>query len=231
METLKNRQHLFFDLDDTLWDFEKNSSIVLSELFIEFKLKQKIKTDFLDFYSAYKNINQHLWTQYRKKQIDKDFLRSSRFHLSLKFFDHDDFDESLLLNEQYLQRAPKGKLLKDGCLETLEYLAEKHTLHIITNGFKEIQHIKIDGCGLRDYFSNIIISEEHSLTKPDEKIFRLAETFANTDRESCVMIGDNFDCDIKGANDAGWASIYFSENEHHYSGHAIKSLAELKLLF
>ena len=89
-------------------------------------------------------------------------------------------------------------------------LNKNYHLHIITNGFKEVQAIKIDGCGLRNYFKNIIISEEHNLSKPEEKIFRLAESFADAKTEECVMIGDNFESDIVGALNAGWEAIYFA---------------------
>jgi len=231
MADLKNRRHLFFDLDDTLWDFEKNSALVLEELFMEFELQHKVKTDFQNFYDAYKKINRLLWNDYRNKQIDKEFLRSQRFDLAFKEFAHHNFEESLLLNEQYLSRAPNGKSLKEGCLDVLNYLQKNYTLHIITNGFKEIQQIKIDGCGLRDFFSHIIISEEHQLTKPDEKIFRLAESRAGAHKNECVMIGDNFDCDVNGALNAGWEAVYFSEGEHNYEGHAINKLEQLKGLF
>src|SRR4051812_27525854 len=108
MADLKNRKHLFFDLDDTLWDFEKNSSAVLKELFIEFAMAEKLNVDFDNFYLAYKIINQDLWSQYYKKTIDKTFLRNNRFNLAFGKFNYDHAGESLLVNEQYLLRAPHG---------------------------------------------------------------------------------------------------------------------------
>ena len=110
---------------------------------------------------------------------------------------------------------------------------DKHyKLHIITNGFKEVQSIKIDNCGLKNYFDTIIISEEHNLTKPDEKIFRLAENFAKTTKDECVMIGDNFESDIIGAINSGWDAIYFTEkNPENFSGKNISNLKELQTIF
>jgi len=225
--------HLFFDWDDTLWDFEKNSCTVLEELFFEFELNNKLQTDFETFLSKYKATNQRFWTQYQKREIDKSYLRNHRFNETFKQFDYHNYEENLLIAEQYLSRSPKGTQLKNGCIETLEYLKEKnYQLHIITNGFKEVQNIKINGSKLRPYFSQIIISEEHNLTKPDEKIFRLAEAFANSKQEECVMIGDNFESDVTGALNAGWDAIYFSsENKSDFKGETIKELTELKKLF
>jgi putative hydrolase of the HAD superfamily len=232
MAHLGHKTHLFFDLDDTLWDFEKNSSFVLKDLFREFELADKLKTDFDAFYTKYKVVNQDLWKQYYQKQIDKNYLRNHRFNQTFKLFAYDNYDENLLLTEEYLYRSPQGTALKEGCIETLDYLKQQYTLHIITNGFKEVQGIKLDGCGLRPYFSNIIVSEEHELTKPDEKIFRLAESFANTSQQHCVMIGDNYESDIAGALNAGWDAIYFSEkNEMNFEGNLITRLQDLKAMF
>jgi putative hydrolase of the HAD superfamily len=232
MAGLKNKKHLFFDLDDTLWDFEKNSSGVLEALFFEFELDVKLKTDFKNFYATYKTINQGLWSQYYKKQIDKTFLRNNRFNETFKEFGYDNYAENLRVTEQYLHRSPQGRHLKEGCRDILDYLKENYTLHIITNGFMEVQHIKIDGCRLRDYFSQIVISEEHGFTKPDVEIFRLAEAFACAPAEDCVMIGDNYESDIEGALNAGWEAVYFSEeNRTGHKGYFIKRLEELKKIF
>lgn len=232
MAHLRSRKHLFFDLDDTLWDFEGNSSRVLQELFHEFALEEKLNTNFQDFYAAYKMTNAELWTRYYQKQIDKAYLRNHRFNLAFSRFGYDNYEENLLITGQYLERSPKGKLLKEGCLEMLDYLKHNYKLHLITNGFKEVQAIKINSCGLRNYFSAIVISEEHSLTKPDEAIFRLAESMAGASREECVMIGDNFECDIQGALNAGWEAIHISDSAAPgFTGHSISSLKEIKAFF
>jgi putative hydrolase of the HAD superfamily len=226
-----NIKHIFFDFDDTLWDFEKNSAIVLEQLFAEYELSEKLKTDFDTFHVTYKKINQELWRSYYKKEIDKQYLRNNRFDLAFREFSYTNYKENLEVTEHYLARSPYGTHLKADCIDTLNYLKEKYTLHIITNGFKEVQDIKIDACGLRDYFSCILISEEHKLTKPDLEIFRLAETLANCQKEECVMIGDNFESDIVGAEGAGWKSVFLSENpKEDFNGKIISGLGELKQL-
>jgi putative hydrolase of the HAD superfamily len=232
MADLKDKKHLFFDFDDTLWDFQKNSSLILFELFHEFQLSEKLKTDFNTFEKKYRSINLELWSKYAKRQIDKTHMRSNRFDVVFKFFGYDNYEENLRVTEQYLTRGPRGTFLKEGCIDTLEYLKQKHHLHIITNGFKESQTVKIEASGLKNYFTHIIISEEHQLVKPEEKIFRLAETLAGTEREHCIMIGDSFESDVTGALNAGWQAIYFTENEtENYTGRTINRLAELKNLF
>lgn len=232
MADLKLKRHLFFDFDDTLWDFQKNSTAVLQELFLEFNLQDKLQTNADEFLSAYKTVNLQFWSQYYKKEIDKQFLRNYRFHETFKVFGYDNYDENLLVTEQYLKRSPQGSSLKEGCVEVLDYLKSRYKLHIITNGFKEVFSIKMEACGIRNYFDHIIISEEHALVKPDKEIFRLAETIAKTHAGECVMIGDSMESDIQGAINAGWEAIHLSEEKKStFEGSTIAKLDELKNLF
>jgi putative hydrolase of the HAD superfamily len=232
MADLSHKKHLFFDFDDTLWDFQKNSSVILQQLFEEYGLQDKLSTDFGNFHNTYRTINQQLWSKYYKKEIDKHEVRNRRFHIVFQSFGYDNYEENLEITQHYLTRTPKGTFLKEGCIETLNYLKQNYTLHIITNGFKESQSVKIDGSGLRTYFSEIIISDEHNLIKPEEKIFRLAETMAKAIPSECVMIGDSLESDIEGAMKAGWEAIYYTEStSHDFKGRTISRLQDLKLLF
>jgi putative hydrolase of the HAD superfamily len=232
MAHLKNKTNLFFDLDDTLWDFKANSGVILSALFEEFGLEKKLNTSLHDFLTYYRKLNLQLWSRYYKREIDKHYLRNYRFKEVFNHFGYDHYEESLLVSEAYMTRAPFGTALKEGCIETLTYLKTKYKLHIITNGFVESQAIKIDSCGLRPFFSNIIISEEHALVKPELRIFRVAESLAESQPHECVMIGDSMESDVQGALNAGWDAVYLrGENDSEYSGTCIQRLAELMELF
>lgn len=232
MAGLKHKTHLFFDFDDTLWDFQKNSTVVLQELFDEYNLQSKLNTGLDDFLKAYKETNLSFWSQYYKRLIDKNYLRNHRFNETFKRFGYDHYEENLLITEQYLKRAPHGTCLKDGCVETLAYLKQNYQLHIITNGFSEVFAIKMNACGIRDYFTHMIISEEHNLVKPEREIFRLAESFTGAKTEECVMIGDSLESDIHGAINAGWEAVYLTQEEvPEFKGRTISSLGDLKALF
>lgn len=223
-----NISHIFFDLDDTLWDFEKNSQHVLQNLFSEYDLSTKLKTDFNSFHTTYKSVNSQLWHAYSKKQIDKQFLRNNRFDIVFKKFSYNNYDENLEMTTHYLERSPYGTHLKPGCMDVLTYLKSKYKLHIITNGFKEVQRIKLNNCGLINYFDQILISDEHNLSKPDEKVFRLAETLAACKSDDCIMIGDNYENDVEGAMKAGWKAIWFSSELKNGQINKIEHLNELK---
>ena len=232
MQKLRYKKHLFFDLDDTLWDFQFNSERVLKELYLEHRLKEKLNSAVEDFLKEYKRVNLFFWSLYATGKIDKTHLREQRFRETFKHFGYNSDEDNQLMSDAYLLRAPRGKQLKQGCLEILNYLKEKYTLHIITNGFQEIQGLKIDGGGIRSYFTQIIVSEEQGVYKPDERIFRLAEKLSGATREDCVMIGDNLESDIQGALNAGWEAIHLdNDNTAEHQGIRIGELMDLKKLF
>jgi putative hydrolase of the HAD superfamily len=224
---MKEVEHIFFDLDRTLWDFEKNSEETLQELFIEFELDNHIES-FNHFYKKYIDINKNLWKLYRKSKITKEELRYKRFEETLKKLKVNQPNLGLEIGEEYIVRSPRKTNLISGTKEVLEYLNEKYSLHIITNGFKEVQYIKLNNSGISTYFQNIIISEEVGYNKPHIKIFRHAESLAKTSSAQCLMIGDDFEPDVKGALNAGWKAIYFDNSYERINKPGIKKLIELK---
>jgi putative hydrolase of the HAD superfamily len=207
---MKKYKHIFFDLDNTLWDFDRNSSEVLHELFHKYNLDQLGIQSFEVFFNAYKNRNEMMWEQYRLGQIDKVTLRDNRF--SLTFWDLG-LDADLTppkLSEEYLKINPTKNYLFPHAHEVLTYLKSKYVLHIITNGFEEAQGIKLKSADLLKYFSNIIISEHTGYRKPDIRIFQYAAESANAKADECMMVGDGIIVDIQGAREAGWDTVYFN---------------------
>ncbi len=222
-------QHIFFDLDDTIWDFEKNSERILLNLFNEQDLQNKLNNDFYTYFSAYKKKNGELWQLYNTRKITKDELRKRRFHETFLQFGYNDFDLSWYISETYLKQSPYGTELKKGAIELLNTLQQNYKLHLITNGFKEIQHIKLDQCGLQNYFDLVIISEEIGHSKPNIEIFKEAERLGNTNKRACLMIGDNYEADIQGAKNAGWQAIWFNQHKskRYTTGSQVNCLTEI----
>ena len=220
-------KHIFFDLDNTLWDFENNSKKTIFELIQEFKLSEKCRCLPAAFYKTYLLVNEDLWALYRKNAITKEQLRSSRFTNTMLYFGHDDQKLGLLLEENYILRSPQQKGLVEGTIEILEYLSTKYQLHIITNGFKEIQHIKIENCNLKKYFKNIFISEEIGCNKPNQGIFEFALNHLSALKSETIMIGDDWDADILGAQQFGMSSIYFSRKPNDIENKLVPQINNL----
>lgn len=203
-------------------------------LFLEHDLKEHCKTDFLDFIAVYETINHELWHLYSLNQTTKEELRFQRFHRAFLHFKYDNLDLAYKWADDYLMLSPfKTHLIADSS-EVLHYLQDKYQLHIITNGFKEVQHIKLDACNLKPHFKQIIISEEHGFNKPDVQIFRLAQEVTGAQLNDCVMIGDNYEADILGALNAGWKAIYLSaipKENTNQNFNQIDRLIRLKEMF
>ncbi len=224
-------KHIFFDLDNTLWDFERNSTETLNELYHKHSLHTLGVPSSELFIRTYQERNIMMWEQYRLGKIDKDTLRNKRF--AFTFWDLG-LDVDLVpqaLADEYLLISPKKNHLFPHAHEVLAYLHGKYTLHIITNGFVEAQYIKLDSADLSKYFDEVIISEHTGFKKPDVNIFYHAAEKAKAKANECLMIGDGLEVDIMGARNAGWDAVYFNPNKIPHREnvtHEIVSLDELK---
>lgn len=222
-------KHLFFDLDHTLWDFNKNSKETLLELFDELSLSSRISS-FIAFYDKYIEINEELWELYRKEKITKAELRSVRFKRALKCFGVEDEKLAIELGDKYIQRCPlKGNLFAD-CHSVLESLQSKYILHIITNGFEEVQEVKMSSCNLNDYFTEIITSEGAGVRKPNPRIFEYAFETSGAKPSESVMIGDSLEVDCIAAEKMGMQAVFFNPEKKLENKKVSYEIAHLKEL-
>jgi putative hydrolase of the HAD superfamily len=208
---MKNITHIFFDLDHTLWDTDKNAKESLKELYHEIKIQDDFNVSFDLFHTTYQKHNDVLWKKYAKHEVTKEEVRVNRFKFALeelKIFDN-------AINEffasHFVSRTPLKKNLIEGAIELMDTVQNRYTLSIITNGFKEVQYIKMEESGLRKYFEHIFISEEVGFNKPNPDIFKFAMNKSGASiAENCLMIGDSLEADIHGAISAGMKAIYLS---------------------
>ncbi len=225
-------KHIFFDLDRTLWDFEQNSRNTLAELYAEYKLQELGYTDFDQFFDIYRAKNEICWALYRENRLSKESMRSKRFKMSLQEVGHSGNTLAAKLGEEYVLRSPRQTLLMDGSTEVLEYLAPRYNLHIITNGFEEVQHIKMKACKIDHYFREVITSERAGSKKPQPGIFDFAFRLTKAQPVESVMIGDDHDIDVAGAQRAGMTGIHYAPGiDVPLAGHTIRHLRELMDMF
>jgi len=211
---LNNYKHIFFDLDHTLWDFDRNSRETLEELFEVYSLKNYGIHAFEDFVSTYRIVNDEKWDLYRKGLISKEKLRSTRFYDTLLRFEVNHPELASEIDREYILRSPHKTNLFPHALEVLGYLSEKYALHIITNGFTEVQDIKMTKSGLKPFFTHEITSESAGVNKPDPIIFRHALKTAGAKRKESIMIGDNLHVDCVGARRVGIDQVYFNPDKN-----------------
>lgn len=232
---MKTYTHILFDLDHTLWDFEKNSEETLYTLFDEYELAAFDKFDSTSFYKKYKFVNTLLWDQYNKGKINQQELREQRFVKTLTGLGLEAHQVPQGLSEAYTDLCPTKTAVFPYTYEVLAYLQPKYGLHIITNGFKEIQDIKMKASNLHGYFKEVVTSECCGYKKPDKRMFEHALERINVKPEECIMIGDNIECDVEGARAAGIDQVYFNPEKSKsklsprptYEIHCLSQLQEI----
>ena len=225
-------KHLFFDLDRTLWDFDKNSEFALKQIILEEKLAHKVG-GFDAFHSIYVEENARLWKLYGKGGLSKEILRYKRFEDSLLHFGLDDIDLAMRMGDAYVDLSPRQTQLFPNAKESLlELQSIGFQLHIITNGFAEVQYIKLENCGLIQFFDVIVCSEVIGKNKPDPMIFAHALSEANALPTNSLMIGDDYHADVNGAIQSGMQALLFDpfEKEQTNFEFKIKDLSEIPSL-
>jgi YjjG family noncanonical pyrimidine nucleotidase len=200
---------VFFDLDHTLWDFERNSALAFETIFTG----QGIEVDLDEFLSHYIPLNLQYWERYRNEEISQAALRYGRLKDAFSLVGYAVSDEKIaLLSDEYIRHLPNYNHLFDGAVDILDYLSGKYRLHIITNGFQAIQDKKINNSNLGHYFTTVTNSEMAGVKKPNPIIFDYALKLADAQKESSIMIGDCIDADVRGALGFGIDAILFNEN-------------------
>ncbi len=222
-----NIKHIFFDLDHTLWDFEINSAKTFEFIFDQSKIDVKL-TDFLSHYIP---INHKYWKLYREEKISKPKLRYGRLKEAfdgLKYTISDDMIHHL--SEIYIDNLSNYNTLFEGTIDVLKYLLPKYELHIITNGFEEVQLKKLKKSEILHFFDKVITSESVGVKKPNPVIFNHALKVANAEPKKSMMIGDNLEADILGAQQIGMQTIFFNIHNEPVNNNtiSINNLIEIK---
>ena len=220
---IENITDVFFDLDHTLWDFDKNSSLTFQKIF---ELNQ-VEVNMSEFLSFYEPINLNYWKLYREEKIDKASLRYGRLNDAFLAIDKVIEKEKIFkLSEDYITHLTSFNHLFENTIDVLEYLSVKYNLHIITNGFEEVQQKKLSRSNIEHYFKTVTNSEHVGVKKPNPIIFNYAIEVARTNVKQSIMIGDNYEADILGAHNIGMDTIFFNISNHS-NEHKIKQINNL----
>lgn len=204
-----NITDIYFDLDHTLWDFEKNSALAMETILN----KHQVNVDLSEFLKHYVPINLQYWNWYRNEKISQGELRVGRLKDTFGLLNYAiDDAKILLLSDEYVHYLPTYNHLYDGAIEILQYLKPKYRLHIITNGFQNVQGGKLKNSGIEIYFETITNSETAGAKKPNPKIFEHSLSLCNVNKQNAVMIGDCLDADVGGALNFGMDAIFFNEH-------------------
>lgn len=228
-------QHIFFDLDNTLWDHRQNAKLTLKEIFDREEVAQTCQINFEDFHREYFTVNERLWAQIRDGEITKEFLRHHRFYDTLLFFGIDNIALAQKIESQFLDEILNHNELVEGAFEILEYLSERgYKLHILSNGFREVTFRKCEYSGIKNYFQTITSADEIDIRKPNAAVFTYALKKAQAEISDSVMIGDDWIADVEGGKAFGMKVIFLDVFNDQYEAEGvtvIKKLSELKQFF
>ncbi len=228
-------KHLFFDLDHTLWDFDTNAKLTLLDIYDTLGLKERGIDNFEMFYRNYLIHNRKLWARYRNGFIKQAELRVKRMRLTLLDFKIGDEALAGAMSTRFLEMLPTRNALFPYAVEILNYLSNKnYRLHLITNGFEEVQHHKINNAGISRYFDKVITSEGSNSMKPHKEIFDFALTTTKADIKESIMLGDDLEADIIGAAQAGMDQVFINHVgavPEFISTYTVQNLKELENIF
>ncbi|MFA7686301.1 MAG: YjjG family noncanonical pyrimidine nucleotidase [Moheibacter sp.] len=213
---MENIRHIFFDLDNTLWDYRRNAKIILAKLFEEFQIQEKYAFSFNEFYPFYYESNESLWADLRDQKVTKEELRDRRFPEAFRNMGIPNPDFAMDFEERFVNEVTQSNYLVEGAEELLEYLQYKYSIHILSNGFEEVTHRKIENSIIRNYVKTITTAESAGVPKPDPIAFQTALNNAGVEKENSLYIGDDWIADMVGASRFGMKAIFFNPlNENH----------------
>ncbi len=232
MNSNNTYQHLFFDIDHTLWDFEKNSYETLYDLYQKTDLENLGIPSFVEFEAVYHKINETMWERFRKGFMTRNDLRWKRMWQTLLHFNIYNTALAKDMSEIYLEILPTKSNLFPHAITILEYCKNKnYKMHLITNGFEATQIQKLKNASIEHYFEELITSEMALSMKPHKEIFEFALKKTNAPVGESLMIGDALEIDIVGAMNVGMAQVFFNPAKisHHYKPtYEINCLSEMK---
>ena len=232
----KKIKHIFFDLDNSLWDTDRNSKLTLQQMYKETEVEEKHKVGFSDFFNDYYHRNEELWILYRQNKVNKQDILDQRFRKTFERFGITDSSIYSYFDDHFLEKVVQNNNLVDNTVETLEYLKGKgYELHVVSNGFIQQTQRKVNGTQIKEYVTTVTSGEEINKRKPAKEVFELGLQKANAKAEESSFIGDDWEADAIGSEKAGMFPIFFDykkEEKYKQNGFPIiKDLLELKSIF
>jgi len=230
---LSRYKSLFFDLDHTLWDYEANAAETLADLYDEYRLEEILNSGCRHFTDVFFEVNDRLWDQYDRGLIHKSVIRHDRFNEIFKAFGVENQKTAHEVNAAFIKNCPYKTNTVPGAIDLLKELRPNWSIHIITNGFKEVQWIKLNKSGLSEFVDKVFISEELGVKKPDPVFFSKVLTATQSATRDSLVIGDNLNTDIKGARESGIDHVFFNPKKMAHDTivtHEVSHLSQIRNL-
>jgi len=196
---------VFFDADDTLYDFRK-----CEEMAFLMTLEEQGMAccdEPARIYARYAEISDRLWKKYQNGEMEKRDVLTNRFHYLFREFGL--ICDARAFNESYLLNLGAQNHLIQNAERVVRTLSRSCIVSIITNGVASVHVQRLKNSTIRNFVSHLVVSSdaegENHFRKPHPHIFeythRLSE--ASVPKEEILMIGDSLEGDIAGGNNYG----------------------------
>lgn len=223
---------VLIDLDDTLIDTIGNTEVTIREIYDDYNLSEYFASFDEFFVNHYRPNNIRLWKAYEKQEISKQQLMDERFVGVFREVADISDERAQVMNHDFLGRIVLKSSLIDGAVDLLDYLKSKYRLCVLSNGFSEMQYVKIKSAGLEGYFDEVVLSDVVGINKPQVGIFDYALRKLNAGKSEVIMLGDNYSSDIVGAHNAHIEQIWYNPKKQEAADfnptYTIEHLSEVK---
>ena len=198
---------VFFDADDTLFDYPKAERAALLACLCEFR----ISTEPEIFLNAYQRHNHDLWQAFERGETDQASLRVERFRRLAAEVAIPDLPLERI-SSFYLEMLAGQSQLLPGALATVRALAKKFPLALVTNGIASVQNSRFAASPIIRHFQAVVISEEVGIAKPDPRIFTPALQKIGVEAADVLYVGDSVTSDMAAARNAGMDFCWLNPN-------------------
>jgi len=227
MATQRDLQVIWFDQDDTLYDYGAAMRRSLAAALTAMRQTLPGGVPGLDV-DALIAVREEIADRCDRAGMGLVQTRQESFREALARFAAPDERLADAMSEAYYAVLFTGTRPLPETEPCLRALQPHWTLGVLSNGLP-----LIEGLGIAHYFRHLLYAGDAEPGKPQIKFFRLAEQTAGARPEQCLLVGDNESVDVVGARDAGWHAVWLNRGGRAWSvggpppGHVIASLSEL----
>ena len=203
---MKKYTTIFWDLDQTLLNFDLSMEHALGAVFAQYGL-----TVTGEITTRYDAINRSYWLRLESGELTKEQVTVGRFRTLFEELGITHVPPEKI-NADYQRELGSVFFYMDGAKELVTLLKERgYRQYVVTNGVNSTQANKMRLSGLDRIMDGVFVSELMGYPKPRKEYFDACfAALPGVAREACILVGDSLTSDMRGAENAGVASCWFN---------------------
>jgi 2-haloacid dehalogenase len=200
----KHYPWLWFDADNTLFNYNRAEAAALKQTFHSLSLPYEE-----NYLSIYQGVNNSLWQALERQEITPAVLRFRRFELLLENTRLNSSPDKM--SSVYLEQLAVCSELIEGAQDVLKVLHQTSRIAVVTNGLQAVQRSRLAHSAIKDFISELFISEEIGAAKPHTAFFDIvSERTGHPAKSEVLIIGDSLTSDMQGGISYGIDTCWFN---------------------